>query len=254
MRIKLKRAALFSSRIFLLCVILPCVFVLLCGCFNYSFSYIYRQGDKALYEKENAVKQLKFLNEEETKGYVYALRKETLRLGKAKNKAEAEKLLDGYVISLNQIFLQAQETDEHKMTLKSECGNIILSTTEAINKLGGLTVMEKNIFADALIFDDYSALSLKRLDEYKNKLTVIAEKADKLALKLDKMRNDSIQRREGLSKEYSDMLDDFLHNSMFTDQICGIDKIENKVNVVEEEYVSLIAYIDFMTQIKTDLC
>ena len=68
------------------------------------------------------------------------------------------------------------------------------------------------------------------------------------------MRNDSIQRREGLSKEYSDMLDDFLHNSMFTDQICGIDKIENKVNVVEEEYVSLIAYIDFMTQIKTDLC
>ena len=114
--------------------------------------------------------------------------------------------------------------------------------------------MEKNIFADALIFDDYSALSLKRLDEYKNKLTVIAEKADKLALKLDKMRNDSIQRREGLSKEYSDMLDDFLHDSMFTDQICGIDKIENKVNVVEEEYVSLIAYIDFMTQIKTDLC
>ena len=30
--------------------------------------------------------------------------------------------------------------------------------------------------------------------------------------------------------------------------------IENKVNDVEEEYVSLIAYIDFMTQIKTDLC
>lgn len=253
MRLKLRRAALFSLRIFLLCVILPCVFVLLCGCFNYSFSYIYRQGDKALYEKENAVKQLRYLNEEETNRYVYALRKETLRLGKAKNKTEAEKLLDGYVISLNQIFSQAQETDEHKMTLKGECGNIILSTTESINKLGGLTVMEKNIFADALIFDDYSALSLKRLDEYKKNLVVVAEKAEKLALKLDKMRNDGIKRRESLSGKYADMLDDFLHDSMFSDKICGIDKIENKVTAVEEEYVSLIAYIDFMTQIKTYL-
>ncbi len=241
------------SRIFLLCVILPCVFVLLCGCFNYSFSYIYRQGDKALYEKENAVKQLKYLNEDETREYVYALRKETLRLGKAKNKAEAEKLLDGYVISLNQIFSQAQETDEQKMLLKGECADVILSTTEKINGLGGLTVMEKNIFADALIFDDYFTLSLERLDKYKNKLVVVAEKAGKMALKLDEMRNDSIKRRESLSEEYVAMIDNFLHDSMFSDQICGIDKIENKVTAVEKEYVSLTAYIDFMTQIKTDL-
>lgn len=235
---------------FVSCVTTLCIFFSLCGCFNYSFNYVYRKGAAVLFEKENAVKRLYYLNDDEIKNFVSALRNERLELADAKGKTAAEKLLEGYVISLNQIYCQAQETDERKKLLQEECINEIISFSERINKFDELTVTEKNVFVDALLFEDYISLSLENLIRYKNTLCTAVEKVDDLSAKLSKIRREALKRKDNLNGEYAARVDGFLQSSMFTDEICGIEMIENKIAFLEGEYVSLIAYIDFMTQIK----
>lgn len=227
-----------------------CICMLMCGCFAYSPSALYSEGETALCENRNAVRELDCLNEEEKVNFISAMESLNLPLDGVKDRRRAKKILDGYIISLRQIYTEAEEMCLKKRTAIQSYTQELSLSAEKICSLENLTATEKNLFADALFFADFNSLPAEELFAFESTVKGRIERIEKSATAFDSIRDGCVKKKEGLKENYALMLDEFLAKTYFPENIKDIEEIESFFIEVEKEYVSLIAYIEFKMEIE----